>query len=268
MKKWVKIIGWSLFALVVIIVSVLVKQSLDEKLVPEPEIMVHADAENAFLTKYQIQERLLRSKLLFEGQKQEELDPEAIEQFISGISQVKSAEVFQYVGGAWKIDVEMRKPIARIFNAFGETFYLDSEGNTVQITPTHTARVPVVTGEIKDRKNSISVDEIINNDSLISIRKLDDIYRISHYVCNDPLFHSLIGQVHLKSNGDFALIPLVGDQEIIFGSAYSDDEVARKFQKLKIFYEEAMPFEGWETYKEICLKYDDQIVCKKKDSNE
>ena len=114
------------------------------------------------------------------------------------------------------------------------------------------------TGEIFDRQKSISVDEIINNDSLISIRKLDDIYRISDYVCNDPLFHSLIGQVHLEKNGDFILVPLVGDQRI----------VSEKFEKLRIFYKQAIPYEGWNTYKEISLKYEDQIVCKKKETNE
>ena len=118
------------------------------------------------------------------------------------------------------------------------------------------------------RVNSVPVAEIINNDSLISIRKLDDIYRISNYVCDDPLFHSLIGQVHLEKNGDFVLVSLVGDQKIIFGSAFSEEEVEEKFRKLRIFYEEAMPYEGWDAYSEISLKYDDQIVCKKKNTNE
>ena len=111
------------------------------------------------------------------------------------------------------------------------------------------------------------MDEIINNDSLKSIKKLDDIYRISSYVCNDPLFRSLVGQVHLEKNGDFVLVPLVGGQKIIFGSAYSEREVREKFKKLRVFYKEAMPFKGWDTYLEINLKFGDQIVCKKKETN-
>lgn len=268
MKKWLKISLWSLFAIALIVTIVFVKKTMDQKLLPAPEISIHADAENAFLTKHELQDRLLRSGLLFEGQKREELDVEKVENFIASISQVKSVEVFQFIDGSWKIDVEMRAPIARIFNKFGETFYLDKEGNTMDISPIHTSRSLIVSGEIKDRKSSIPVNEIINNDSLISIRKLDDIYRISSYVCNDPLFHSLIGQVHLAKNGDFVLIPLVGDQEIIFGSAYSDQEVEEKFRKLKIFYKEAMPYEGWDTYREISLKFDGQIVCKKKNTDE
>jgi len=268
MKKWLKISLWSLFAIGLIVTIVFVKKAMDEKLLPVPEISIHADSENAFLTSDELHSRLLRSRLLFEGQKREELNVEAVEKFIASISQVKNVDVFTQLDGSWKIDVEMREPIARIFNKYGETFYLDREGNTMDISPIHTARALIVSGEIRDKKSSIPVSEIINNDSLISIRKLDDIYRISSYVCNDPLFHSLIGQLHLMKNGDFVLIPLVGDQEIVFGSAYSDQEVDEKFKKLKIFYKEAMPYEGWDTYREISLKFDGQIVCKKKNTDE
>ena len=268
MKKWLKISLWSVFAIVLIAIVFFVKKEMDEKLVPVPEISIHADAENAFLTNTELHEKLKRANLLFDGQTRAQLKTEEIEKFIAGISQVKKVEVFQLIDGSWKIDVDMRIPIARIFNKYGETFYIDDEGNTMDVTQSHTARVLIFSGEIKDKKTSFSVNEIINNDSLISIRKLDDIYRISSYVCKDPLFHSLIGQVHLKKSGDFVLIPLVGDQKIIFGSAYSDSEVEEKFKKLEIFYKEAMPYEGWETYREISLKFDGQIVCKKKNTNE
>jgi cell division protein FtsQ len=73
---------------------------------------------------------------------------------------------------------------------------------------------------------------------------------------------SLIGQIHLKKDGDFVLIPLVGGQKIIFGSAFTDEEVREKFKKLKIFYKEAIPYEGWDKYEEISLKYKKQIVCR------
>jgi cell division protein FtsQ len=79
---------------------------------------------------------------------------------------------------------------------------------------------------------------------------------------------SLIGQIHLKKDGDFVLIPIVGGQEIIFGTANTDKEVNEKFRKLKIFYKEAIPYEGWDKYTEINLKYDRQIVGKTKDNNE
>ena len=268
MKNWIKISLWSLFGILIIALGFKIKSDLDAKLLPSPTIVIHVEDENAFITDSIILKSLKNQQLLFEGQKIEELEIEAIEQFVGSISQVKSVDVFQQIDGEWQINIHIRKPIARVFNKFGETFYLDSEGNTMSTTPSHTARTLVFTGEIKDKPNSISVDDIINNDSLISIRKLDDIYRISDYVCNDPLFHSMVGQIHLEKNGDFILVPLVGDQKIIFGTAHSISEVESKFEKLRIFYKEAIAYEGWTKYAEISLKYEGQIVCKKKNTNE
>ena len=268
MKNWIKISLWSVFAIVIIALGIKIKSDLEAETLKAPKIVIHVDDENAFISEEELLSRLRTENLIFDGQKREELDIEPIEEFIGSISQVKYVDVFQTINGEWQIDIQIRKPIARIFNKFGESYYLDSEGNAMNTTSSHTARTLIVTGNIKDRSNSISTSEIINNDSLISIRKLDDIYRISSYVCNDPLFHSLVGQIHLEKNGDFILVPLVGDQKIVFGTAHSSTEVESKFEKLRIFYNEAMAYEGWTTYSEISLKFEDQIVCKKKNTNE
>ncbi len=33
---------------------------------------------------------------------------------------------------------------------------------------------------------------------------------------------------------------------------------------LKIFYKEALPYEGWNKYSGVSLQYDGQVVCKKR----
>jgi cell division protein FtsQ len=55
----------------------------------------------------------------------------------------------------------------------------------------------------------------------------------------------------------------LGRQKIVFGSAETSEEVRDKFNRLKVFYKEAMPFEGWNKYTEISLKYEGQVVCRK-----
>ncbi|MCT4560665.1 MAG: hypothetical protein N4A41_04730 [Crocinitomicaceae bacterium] len=230
----------------------------------EIDISIHSDGESAFLTEIELKERLLREELIYEGQKVENLKIDSIENYISSMNEVKEVKAFTGIDGELHIQVELRQPIARIFNKFGESFYLDSEGYTMQPSELHTARVVVVNGNIPDRINSENVAALINNDSLKSIRKLDDIYRITTYVCKDTLLRAQIAQVFLNQEGDFVLTPQVGGQTIIFGTAHSDEEVENKFKKLKTFYQEAIPYEGWNTYSEISLKYENQIVCKKK----
>jgi cell division protein FtsQ len=262
MKKWLKRGLWIAFAIAVIVLMQMTQSAQADTVLEEPDVLIHVNGENAFLTEDELKLRLKRNGFTFNGQSQKDLKVSAVEDYIRKMTEVKDVKVFTKLGSKWKIEVTVRKPIARIYNKYDETFYLDEDGFVMNSSSLHTARVVVVTGYIKDRISSVSVPEIINNDTLKSIRKLDDVYRISNYVCNDPLMQSLIGQIHLKKNGDFVLIPLVGGQKIIFGTATTDDEVKEKFKKLKIFYEEGIPYEGWDKYEEISLKYDNQIVCK------
>jgi cell division protein FtsQ len=264
MKRWIKISLWVLFTLSVILLMFKVRKTQNETIIATPDIFIKVNGENAFLTEDELLTRLERKGLIYSGQQYKSLKINEIESFLIAMNEIKQAKIFTHIGDKWKIEVELRKPIARIINNIGENYYLDEDGEKMPLSVLYTARIVVVTGDIPDRLNRESVTDIINNDTLKSIRKLDDIYRISHYVCNDQLLQSLIGQIHRKHNGDFVLIPQVGGQKIIFGTAFSDTEVEEKFRKLKVFYKEAIPYEGWNTYEEISLKYDKQIVCKKK----
>lgn len=265
MKKWMKISLWSLFGITVLVLMSMVQSAQSETLLHEPNIIIHVNGENAFLTEDELSTRLKRNNLIFEGQTYEQLNVHEIERFIASMTEVKDVKVYTQIGSSWVISVNIRKPIARIFNKYDESYYLDENGFIMVPSTLYTARVVVVTGNISERISSPSVNDIINNDSLKSIRVLDDVFRISNYVCNDPLLQAQIGQIHLKPDGDFVLVPQVGGQKIVFGTARSEEEVERKFRKLKVFYREAMPYEGWNKYSEISLKYDKQIVCKTAD---
>jgi cell division protein FtsQ len=267
MKQWLKITLWILFCSGVTGILILAQMEQSDKPLPIPETIVHITDGNAFLNEKEVYRRLKRAGFLYNGQLKKELNVASIEKFIGGMTEVKSVRVYSEIGQAWKIDIEVRKPIARVFNKYRESFYLDEDGVVMQVSPIHTARVLVVNGEIKDRPSSFPVDYIINNDSLKTIRKLDDIYRISNYVCKHPYMKSLISQIYLKENGDFVMMPIVGEQQIVFGTARTEQEVREKFEKLQIFYKEAIPYEGWEKYSEINLKYGKQVVAKLKIDN-
>jgi cell division protein FtsQ len=221
------------------------------------------EGENAFLTESELLNRLILKRLYQKNMKVNVVNVKKIEAAIIKMEEVKNVRVYKNIGNSWNIDVELRNPIARIFTLSQKAYYLDDEGFTMGRSSLHTAHVLVFSGFITENMEKASVKEIINNDSLKSIRKLDDIYRISNYVCKDSLLNALIGQVYLEKNGDFILIPLVGKQTILFGSANSDEVVADKFNRLKVFYKEGMPHEGWEKYNTIIVKYEGQIVCRK-----
>ncbi len=263
MKLWMKISLWILLFVGVILVLVFGKKMEMEDAVKPPLISIHVDGPDAFLTDQELILRLKNEGLIFDGQAYKQLNINNIEAFILRMPEVRKVQVYKTLNNNWSIDLELIKPIARIFNNSGESYYLDSDGKKMKRSDLHTARVLVFTGDIRDKFNSETAISIINNDSLKSIRDIDDIYHISNYVCKDPLLQSLIGQVYLNENNDFIMIPVLGDQKIVFGKAHSEQQVREKFQRLKVFYKEAIPYEGWSKYSEISLKYEGQIVCKR-----
>ena len=263
MKNWMKISLWILVAAGVVTILVFANNEENEKKYDIPEVSIHVDGD-AFLTEPELIDRLKLHRLIEQNQQVGNLNIRKIEYVISRMPEVKHVKVFKRIGNKWDIQLILRKPIARIFNKLGQSFYLDENGFMMNRSSLHTARVLVFSGFIKDHFSPNSIDKIINNDSLKSIRNLDDIYRISNYVCNDPILHKMIGQVYREKNGDFVLIPIVGDQKINLGTANSDADVKDKIARLLEFYKEAMPYEGWNKYSEISVKYEGQIVCRKR----
>jgi cell division protein FtsQ len=263
MKKVFKIIFWVLFAVGLILIVFFASKENNNTVAKKPDISIHVEGENAFLTESELLDRLIYKRLYQKNMKVNVVNVKKIEAAIIKMEEVKKVRVYKNIGNSWNIDVELRNPIARIFTLSQKAYYLDDEGFTMGRSTLHTAHVLVFSGFITENMEKASVKEIINNDSLKSIQKLDDIYRISNYVCKDSLLNALIGQVYLEKNGDFILIPLVGKQTILFGSANSDEVVADKFNRLKVFYKEGMPHEGWEKYNTIIVKYEGQIVCRK-----
>lgn len=262
-KKWLKICFWVFILGGTITVFVFANQEEEKKIIESPAISIHVDGET-FLTEEELTTRLRNSGLLTKNQKNDQLDIRKIERKIALMEEVKNVVVFREIGKKWNIRVELRKPIARIFNTTNQTYYIDEDGFLMSRSPNHTARVIVFSGFLDDRFLKGSINDFINNDSLKSIKKLDDVFRISNYVCKHPLMYKLIGQVYLERDGDFVLIPLVGDQKIVFGTANTDEEVSEKFSRITTFYQEAISFEGWNKYSEISVKYDGQIVCRKR----
>lgn len=269
MKKraWLKISGGILLAAVVLVGLIAAKTKEAHRLLKDPQVIVHVEGAEALLNEQELKDRLLQAKVYHPSATMDQLNILKVERYVLKMEEVKAVRVYKKLGGKWLIEAWLRKPIARIFREDGVSCYIDSEGKTIGVTHLHTANVLVFSGKIREPLKGVSVKEIINNDSLKNIRMLDDFYRISNYVCNDPLLAPLIGQVYLGNNGEFVLIPLVGEQKIIFGSAHSKQQVEDKFKRLKIFYEEGMPYEGWKKYSEINVKYDGQIVCRRNNSS-
>lgn len=264
MKKWLKIV-FGFIAFILMIVGIVYAQRMQkEASMTEPEIIIRVKDENTLILKDEIESFLKINNLYHQGMRFEEVDFDKIERELEKISPILDVKVYAQIGDKWKIDIQQRKPIVRVFNTKNQSFYIDESGFVIHPDNFHASKVLVANGDIQELGFVKPIDPIINNDSLKTNSVLHKIYLISHYVCNDPFLSAQIGQIYLREDGDFVLIPQIGDQIIVFGTANSEEEIKEKFNKLVTFYKEGMTFEGWDKYSEISLKYNKQIVCKKK----
>jgi cell division protein FtsQ len=165
---------------------------------------------------------------------------------------VKTAQVYTDMNGKLTVNIWQRRPVLRIINSFGESYYLDEDGLKMPASPDYTAHVPVATGFIFEHGKG--------RDSAQS-QPAKDLFKIATYVDKDTFWKAQIEQIFVTAEGEFTLIPNVGGQIIDFGDASGIED---KFSRLMLFYREAINRVGWDKYSTITVKYRNQIVCKKK----
>jgi cell division protein FtsQ len=264
MKKIIQYIAWILFFVLVILTMALAKNAQANLSMKTPQILFDVPKDMVFLKKEDVLNRFKLLGIQVDNVKKKEINTAYIEHILKTMPEVEAVKVYAELDGNWTIKLTIRRPIARIFNTKGESFYLDDKGKIMPLSKLYTARVTPVNGSIEVKNRHQTAKKIINNAPLKSISKLDQLYEISLYVCDDPFLDALISQIYVEPNGDFTLIPRVGEQKIIFGKVCNDSIVKTRFDKLKLFYQEAIPVVGWNTYSIINLKYKQQIVCTKK----
>jgi cell division protein FtsQ len=264
MKKVFRIFVWAVFMVVLAFGVHFALDKHDNRVMRFPEIIIDSDSDNAFLMVDDVVSRLKYRNIGLENVMRREINSDLIESVIEEMYEVQHASVHVNLDDTWTVKMSLRKPIARVFNDKGESFYIDDHGRMMPTSPLYTAHVLPFSGKIKDQLSDLSVQEIINNDSLKTRLLLHQMYYLSDYVCNDPFLSALITQVSVDESGDFILTPIVGNQKIIFGHAESRKLVEERFKKLLVFYRDALPYAGWTKYESINLKYKNQIVCKKR----
>ncbi len=180
------------------------------------------------------------------------LELDRMEQKIEEDPFVQNADVFIDQRNKLRVSIEQRSPVLRVMDTNGGNYYLDKAGKKIPVSDHYTAHVMVATGKIPPH----TADFLEKKTGVLKA-----VFTVAQQLAADEFFKHFIQQIHVStSNGDLMMTPLIGDQVIILGSARKLED---KLNRLKIFYKEAIPHEGWRKYSTINLKYSGQIVCKK-----
>jgi cell division protein FtsQ len=164
---------------------------------------------------------------------------------------IERADIYFNSNNRLNVRIIQKKPVMRVIDNAGAEYYLDENGKKVPVTRGSAVRVPVVTG-IKDTFN---VKMVVSDKP----SKMKDVFIIMKYIAQDEFLSALIEQAHVEndSTGDIVLVPKIGRQKLIFGSA---QDMEAKFDNLKIFYRDGLPKRGWNRDKTLNLKYTNQVI--------
>ena len=213
------------------------------------DIKIHGGGAQQFINPQllyqQLTERRTPSVL---GQPLQALATQSIEQAIKADNFVRESVVYKSWKGALKIIVWPRKPIARVLYPHQPSQYVDEEGNLLPLSDLYTARVLLIeAAELPGIQTNLK-------DSPYGCALL----ALLRYIEQDAFWRAQIAHLRIDPQGKIVLHTQISKQRIELGDLQN---IALKLANLQLFYQQIVPYKGWNTYKRVNLEFDNQIVC-------
>ena len=174
-----------------------------------------------------------------DGDKINNVQVDSLEKILETNEYIQNAEVYRNLNGKLVAEIEQYKPIARIVGR--KSYYIDIDGNEKPLSSHYTERVVLVFGNLsRERKPEIK-------------KLLQKIYK-------DKILNEIISEIHLKEKDIY--LKINGLKSVV--RMKTNEKIEQQLYKLKIINAYLIKKHLENKYKEIDLRYENQVVCKKK----
>ena len=177
-----------------------------------------------------------------------DIDSRKLESALNKDSRIEHAEVYVDGKNILHVTIKQRAPVVRIMAENGEDYYLDIYGERIKTVKGSGVRVPIASGYI---------DKYIPNWREMNAHKIHDILAIAKELPKDDFLQALIEQIYVEKDGAITLVPKVGKQELILGSA---DKLNLKLRNIKLTYKSIVRIKGFDKYERFIYEYTNQII--------
>jgi cell division protein FtsQ len=225
-------------------------QKKDKKACANVEIEITGAEKDMFIDENDVL-NLLNSNGNIIGKEIGKVDLRSLETALEKNRWIKNAEMFFDNNQLLKVRIEEREPVARVFTASDNSFYVDSMALRLPLSDKLSARVPVFTNFPSDK------DTLASSDSAM----LWSVVKLGKYVLADSFRMAQVSQIDILPDANFEVIPTIGDQIIELGDA---NDLEKKFSRLNTFYKQAWLQNGMNSYEKLYVQYDNQVVAVKK----
>lgn len=220
------------------------------------EIVIADSLKNSFVTKADVKRFLDNEYGRYIGTPIDSIDLQRVEDIIDGRSAVKKSEAYVTKDGLLHISVTQRRPVVR-FQKSGGGFYADAEGFIFPLQKSYASHVQVIDGSIPLAANSRDKGQIEDPEEMKWFR---DVMDLVNTLEKDRTWKDKIVQMSVRPDGNLILVPREGREKFIFGRP---EDIEDKLDKMKKYYTHIIPQKGKDFYREVDLRFEGQLVCRK-----
>ena len=254
MQNWKNILFkvlWSIAATALIVLFVVAWQEKGGKKCKDIQVELVGDNTKALFLYEQEILGLINDEHVKTGQPISSINLSALEKMLENSGWIKNAELYIDNKMVLQVKIEQRIPIARVFTVGGNSFYMDNEGRRLPLRQLSVLRLPVFTGFTSDQPILSKPDSLL----------LHDMVYFANTIKSDSFFTAQIAQINIASNGDFELVPAIGDHLVLIGKV---EHLEDKLNRLFTFYKKVWVPSGINAFQVLDCRFDKQIVALKK----
>lgn len=203
-------------------------------------ITVHDTAELKFVTARELANELADFPSTARSRRLSTINMDSLEQMLQTIDKIETVSVNALTDGKIHIDINPMRPVARIFDDMGQSYYINRTGKRIIADARYHLDVPVVQGTFHDESFPA-----------VNILPLID------YIASDSAWTHAISMIKVDSPRDVILIPVIRGHVINIGEPRDFPD---KFARIQAMYRKVLPVKGWEYYDTLSVKWRGQVV--------
>lgn len=214
------------------------------------EIVVELDNlnENHFLDEADVMHLVEGSGEPIKGVGINRIKLKEIERKLKYDKHILDAELFGDLKGNLIVNVELRRPIARIVQNDAPDAYIAEDGVVMPVSEKYTSRVVLISGAVK---------QLLESEDLNKTEEGRQLLQMIEFINADRFWKAQVAQLDLSRDGKITIYPQMTGQLVEFGKP---ENINVKFKKLLVFYKEILPTRGWTRYERVNLEYEGQVV--------
>lgn len=206
------------------------------------EVVINDSTGESFISNADIRQQLRNANIHPIGQPYDSVNTLEMSKILEQNKLIRSAHCYHTPDSILRIDIEQRHPILRVKSIIAGDFYVDKEQETMPVQNVVPMQIPLATGYVSKEKAK------------------EELFKVAEYLRDDKFWGREITQIYVEPNGDIELIPRIGNHTIVIGTA---DNCEKKLSNVRKFYDEVLSRKGWNYYRIINVKFDNQVIGEK-----